>query len=429
MGLAQLAPDRSLFTELTALLGLRTAATPPGEDAVAPAPRQDTAYLNGADNLSEAFEAAVYRRQSVQTALFFSTTSAAFSFVDDAGNTVAGQSEQLEFSFFREVRSEELARFRQRASNVESQLEGPSRQAYAQASARVAARFELSISISGEALGNFAGASEQLIDKDALFKLLLDFTDELLDKADTFFNDFFSSLGDGQTMSFDELFAQLQQQFAGGGLLESLRGLLGEGAVPAAGGAASGAGAVQLQFRFYASFEAQAEVAVMESDPVMLDLDDDGFELTSYKNGARFDILGNGGQQNTAFVTGGDAFLALDRNGNSRIDSGRELFGDQYGSANGYEELRKLDANGDGLINAHDPAFEALLLFKDNGNGLTEPGELITLRDSGIAEISLRYRNVDEATSGGNRMAQLATYRRADGSTGRAGDAILNYTV
>lgn len=429
MGLAQLAPERSLFTDLTTLSSLRAATPSSGESAAAPPSRQDTAYLNGADNLSEAFEAAVYRRQSVQTALSLSTTNAAFSFVDEAGNTVTAQSEQLEFGFFREVRTEEVARFRQRTGNVEAQLEGPRRQAYAQASARVAARFEFSISISGQALGNFAGASEHLIDKDALFKLLLDFTEELLDKADSFFNDFFSSLGDGQTMSFDELFTQFQQQFAGGGLLDSLRGLLGEGAVPAAGGAASGAGAVQLQFRFSASFEAQAEVAVLQSDPVMLDLDGDGFELTSYQDGARFDILGNGGNQNTAFVTGGDAFLALDRNGNGRIDSGRELFGDQDGAANGYEELRKLDANGDGVIDALDPVFDALLLFKDNGNGLTEPGELITLREAGIAEISLRYRNVDEAASGGNRMAQLATYRSADGSAGRAGDAILNYTV
>ena len=101
----------------------------------------------------------------------------------------------------------------------------------------------------------------------------------------------------------------------------------------------------------------------------VVDLDGDGIELTSHTNGAQFDILGNGQTQNTAFVTGGDAFLAVDRNGDGMINSGKELFGDQHGAANGFEELRKLDANGDGVINRLDPSFSKLALFRDNGDG------------------------------------------------------------
>lgn len=428
MGLAQVAQTRPYPEEL-ARLPLPTPATAKPANEVATTAERDGTYLSGADNLSEAFEAAVYRRQSVQTALSFSSKSTTLSLTDNEGNTATATSEQFEFSFFKEVRSEELVRFRQRTGEVAEGLQGAQRQSYLEASASISAKFEFSLSISGEALGNFAGASEELIGKDKLFQLLLDFSEKLLAKADELFNDFFSALGNGSTASFEELFQKFQQQFAGGGLLDGLRGLLGEGTAPGSGGAATGSGAVQLQFNFSAKFEVQAEVTVQQSDPIILDLDSDGFELTSYTNGARFDILGNGGIQNTAFVTGGDAFLALDRNGNGTIDSGAELFGDQRGAANGYEELKKLDSNRNGVINDKDAAYGSLLLFRDNGNGITEAGELITLRDAGIAEIDLKYANVNEATSGGNRMAQLASYRRTDGTTGRAGDVILNYTV
>ena len=73
--------------------------------------------------------------------------------------------------------------------------------------------------------------------------------------------------------------------------------------------------------------------------------------------------------------------------------------------------------------------FDKLLLFKDNGNGKTERGELVSLAEAGITELSLSYRNVNLQTSGGNRIGQIATYRRADGSTGTTADTILNFTV
>jgi len=167
---------------------------------------------------------------------------------------------------------------------------------------------------------------------------------------------------------------------------------------------------------------------VQQGDPLILDLDGDGIELTSYTDGARFDLLGNGQPVRTAFVTGGDAFLALDRDSDGRIAGGGELFGEQRGAANGFEELRKLDSNADGVIDDLDRNFDRLLLWRDDGNGISEDGELITLAQAGIASISLGYQNVDQAALGGNRIAQIAAFHFTDGCLGRAADALLNYT-
>jgi hypothetical protein len=72
-----------------------------------------------------------------------------------------------------------------------------------------------------------------------------------------------------------------------------------------------------------------------------------------------------------------DAFLALDRNGNGLINSGRELFGDVTllddgsASASGYVALAELDrqsnggnGNGNGFVDRRDRGFAALLLWK-----------------------------------------------------------------
>ncbi len=336
-----------------------------------------------------------------------------------------GAAQQLEFDFVFDARAEALVLFQQRMAATAQGLPDAEQATLVELSREVAARFQVSMSVSVSALGGFASTTEAAGNHSDLLQRFSDLTQRLMELAGEMFSEVFEYLGaffrgGPESRDFNDMARQLLDN-----LLADLFG--GQG-----GGAPATGGQVQLEFRF--SFEMSLEVSVtqgevQQGDPLVLDLDGDGIELTRYTAGARFDLMGNAQSVRTALVTGGDAFLAIDRDGDGRITNGRELFGEQNGATNGFEELRKLDSNGDGVIDRLDRDFDKLLLWRDNGNGISEPGELLTLGQAGIASISLGYQNVDQAASGGNRIAQIAAFTFTDGRVGRAADALLNYTV
>lgn len=117
-----------------------------------------------------------------------------------------------------------------------------------------------------------------------------------------------------------------------------------------------------------------------QSSPLVLDLDGNGVQTTALAQGAYFDHNGNGLAENTGWVGAGDALLVRDLNGNGRIDSGAELFGNETtlagggDAANGFAALAALDSNADGKVSAQDAAWAGLQLWKDlNGNGQPLP--------------------------------------------------------
>ena len=84
-------------------------------------------------------------------------------------------------------------------------------------------------------------------------------------------------------------------------------------------------------------------------------------------------------------------FLALDRDGSGAIDKKNELFGDGVNEKNGFEVLKKLDSNKDGVIDKKDKEFKNLVLWNDkNGDGISQKDELIKLSDK-VESISLKY--------------------------------------
>jgi hypothetical protein len=77
--------------------------------------------------------------------------------------------------------------------------------------------------------------------------------------------------------------------------------------------------------------------------------------------------------------------------------------------ANGYQALAQLDANGDGVVTASDPAFFTLRLWRDlNRNGSGEAGELSPLSEAGIVGLSVEYRESARRDRWGNRFRYRA---------------------
>lgn len=173
----------------------------------------------------------------------------------------------------------------------------------------------------------------------------------------------------------------------------------------------------------------EAQAWSVACDPLILDLDGDGLETVSPQAGVLFDHDGDGVLEATGWAAPDDALLARDLDGDGRITSGAELFGDwtrkEDGSLarGGFDALADLDANGDGVVDGADPAFAELRLWRDlDGDGITDAGELSTLEEAGISglDVAGHYESM-HALPEGNRVLREGWFYRADGSVGGVG--------
>ena len=162
------------------------------------------------------------------------------------------------------------------------------------------------------------------------------------------------------------------------------------------------------------------------SSPIAFDLGGDGIQTISVNQGVQFDLLNTGYTVTTGWLSGDDAFLATDDNGNGIIDDRSELFGGGVGE--GFAELATFDSNNDGVVNAEDDRFGELLIWQDfNEDGITDEGELITLESSAIASISTGYTDVFSLDSQGNVHGEVGSASLADGSSIDVVDVYFQY--
>ncbi|MFM0432024.1 calcium-binding protein [Paraburkholderia aspalathi] len=155
--------------------------------------------------------------------------------------------------------------------------------------------------------------------------------------------------------------------------------------------------------------------------PLVLDLTGSGINLTPLNTSSPyFDLTNNGFARQTGWVGAGMGLLCFDPN-DQNITNITQLFGNE--TTDGFDILRKLDANHDNVIDASDPEFASLRVWVDaNGNGTSDSGELYTLSQLGIVFINLNATAVTE-TIAGNKISSISSYTLADGTTREIVDA------
>lgn len=121
-----------------------------------------------------------------------------------------------------------------------------------------------------------------------------------------------------------------------------------------------------------------------KKDPLVINFGGNAAQLTSQR--FKFDLDANGQTEEINFVTGGSGFLALDRNGDGKINDGTELFGAKTGE--GFAELAALDADKNGWIDENDAAYADLRVWTKNGTGADQ---LSTLEQANVGAISLAH--------------------------------------
>lgn len=176
-----------------------------------------------------------------------------------------------------------------------------------------------------------------------------------------------------------------------------------------------------LQLRMTREYYQETNVSLragdaVKKDPLVINFDGTAAQLTDTK--FSFDLSANGTQDNVSFVRPGSGFLALDKNGNGKIDNGSELFGAQSG--NGFADLARYDADGNRWLDENDAIFSALRVWSKDAQSNDSSS---TLADTGVGALYLGNVASPFAIKGDDNQAQgqvrsTGLYLKQDGSTG-----------
>ncbi len=144
---------------------------------------------------------------------------------------------------------------------------------------------------------------------------------------------------------------------------------------------------------------AQTEQSEQTGSLIVLDLDDDGFDLLPPDRGIYWDIDNDGFAEATSWVRTGDALLAVDNNADNIVSPDETI--------ESFIRLADFDTNNDGVIDHADAVWRKLVLWRDlNSNGECETGEVAPPVAENITVISLDAGTSDEDLGYGRSLAR-----------------------
>ncbi len=164
--------------------------------------------------------------------------------------------------------------------------------------------------------------------------------------------------------------------------------------------------------------------------PIVIDLNGDGVHTVARSaSTGSFDWFGNGTAIQSGWLSSQDGFLAIDNNGNGKIDSISELFGGQN-KGDGFAKLGSFDSNHDGLVNLNDADFANLRIWQDaNGNHQTDTGELVNLAEAGVVSLKASFIELPFIDGQGNLHLERSNVTLADGSAADMTDVYFNVSA
>lgn len=156
--------------------------------------------------------------------------------------------------------------------------------------------------------------------------------------------------------------------------------------------------------------------AVRLKDPLVLNFAGNAAQLSDLR--FEIDLDDDGDRENARFAAPGSGFLVFDRNGDGKVNSGKELFGPTSGD--GFAELAALDHDHNGWIDENDPIYGKLKVWTKNADGSET---LQSLKDSKVGAISLArlatpFALRDGANTPLGQVRNSGIYLADDGSAG-----------
>lgn len=162
-------------------------------------------------------------------------------------------------------------------------------------------------------------------------------------------------------------------------------------------------------FEEYSTVEIDYRKAAMV-DPLVINLGGNTAEVKEQK--FLFDIDADGDMDNISLLSEMCGFLALDRNGDGRINDGSELFGTKSGD--GFRDLAVFDMDGNGWIDENDPIFNKLRIWTKDSEGRDK---LVGLGVAGVGAIYLGNVST-EFSLGDAQIRKTGIYLKENGQAG-----------